>query len=438
MNCPRCQMANPEGARFCLNCGERLETQVRVEGERKYVTVLFADVVDSTGLGERLDPEQVAEIMNGAFAFLNASVKKYDGTIARLLGDAILAFFGAPVAHEDDAERAVRAGLDIQAAAREYAEEVRRDYEVDFQVRVGINTGLAVLAAVGDEIRTEYTAMGDTTNVAARLQSAAEPGSVLISADTYHLVKQLFELRPRGGAMVKGKSAPIVTYEVLSPRIVPGKVRGLEGLTSPLVGRTAEFKLVNDKLNEVREGRGAFVAVIGEAGLGKSRLLAEVSNVAKSEPQVAWLEGRALSYEQAVTYYPWRQIIREAIGAQEGDAPEVVREKLHNDSGCGAMPEDDSKYLEVMLSVESDATLKAVAALKGGALVDKITEAARCYLRTRADVMPTVIVFDDLHWADSASLDLLLSVAGLMEEWPLLIICLMRPDKDAPSWSAIE
>ena len=119
MNCPRCQMPNPEGAKFCLNCGNPLEAQVRVEGERKYVTVLFADVVDSTGLGERLDPEQVAEIMNGAFAFLNASVKKYDGTIARLLGDAILAFFGAPVAHEDDAERAVRAGLEIQAAARE-------------------------------------------------------------------------------------------------------------------------------------------------------------------------------------------------------------------------------------------------------------------------------------------------------------------------------
>jgi class 3 adenylate cyclase/tetratricopeptide (TPR) repeat protein len=431
-------MANPEGARFCLNCGNQLEAQVRVEGERKYVTVLFADVVDSTGLGERLDPEQVAEIMNGAFAFLNASVKKYDGTIARLLGDAILAFFGAPVAHEDDAERAVRAGLDIQAAAREYAEEVRRNYGVDFKVRVGINTGLAVLAAVGDEIRTEYTAMGDTTNVAARLQSAAEPGTVLISADTYHLVKQLFELRPRGGAMVKGKSAPIVTYEVLAPRAVPGKVRGLEGLASPLVGRAAEFKLVNDKLNEVREGRGAFVAVIGEAGLGKSRLLAEVSESAKSGPQVAWLEGRALSYEQAVTYFPWRQVIRGAIGAKEGEAPEAVREKLHSDPACGAMSEGDPQYLEVILSVESDATRKAVAALEGDALVEHIAAANRGYLRARANLIPTVIVLDDLHWADTASLDLLLSVAGLVEDLPLLITCLLRPDKDAPSWSATE
>src|ERR671920_364092 len=378
------------------------------------------------------------EIMNGAFAFLNASVTKYGGTIARLLGDAIIAFFGAPVAHEDDAERAVRAGLDIQAAAREYAEAVRRNFGVDFGVRVGINTGLAVLAAVGDEIRTEYTAMGDTTNVAARLQSAAEPGSVLISADTYHLVKQLFELRPHGGAMVKGKSAPIETYEVLSPKAVPGKVRGLEGLSSPLVGRDAEYKLLNDRLNEVREGRGAFVAVIGEAGLGKSRLLAEISDSAKSGPQVAWLEGRSLSYGQAVTYYPWRQIIREAIGAQEGEAPESVRERLHRDPACVAMPEGDSQYLEVILSVESDATLEAVAALEGDALVDKITEAARCYLRARADLMPPVIVLDDLHWADSASLELLLNVAGLVEEMPILITCLLRPDKDAPSWSAIE
>src|SRR5919112_973149 len=187
MNCPNCQSANPEDAKFCLNCGNRLEAQVRVEGERKYVTVFFADVVDSTGLGERLDPEQVAEIMNGAFAFFDTSVTKYGGTVARLLGDAIIAFFGAPVAHEDDAERAVRAGLDIQEAAREYAQAVRRNYEVDFKVRVGINTGLAVLAAMGGEIRTEDTAMGDTTEVAARMQSAAAPGTVLISASTYHL-----------------------------------------------------------------------------------------------------------------------------------------------------------------------------------------------------------------------------------------------------------
>jgi class 3 adenylate cyclase/tetratricopeptide (TPR) repeat protein len=441
MNCPNCQTVNPEGARFCLNCGNRLEAQVRVDGERKYVTVLFADVVDSTGLGERLDPEQLAEIMNGVFAFLNASVTKYGGTVARLLGDAIIAFFGAPVAHEDDAERAVRAGLDIQAAAREYAELIKRDYGVDFGVRVGINTGLAVLAAVGDEIRTEYTAMGDTTNIAARLQSAAAPGSVVISADTHHLVKELFEFKPRGATMVKGKSEPIETYEVFAPKSVPGKVRGLEGegLTSPLVGRAAEFHLVHDKLEDVHEGRGAFVAVVGEAGLGKSRLLAEVRKLVAAEsqdsqPQVAWLEGRALSYEQAVTYYPWRQVIRQAIGAKEAEAPEAVRERLRG----GGATHDDVAFLEVMLSVEGEQAKKVVAGLEGDALVEQITEAMRDYLRSRANLKPTVIVLDDLHWADSASLDLLLNVAELVKEWPILLICLLRPDKDAPSWSAMQ
>ena len=163
-------------------------------------------------------------------------------------------------------------------------------------MRVGINTGLAVLAAVGDEIRTEYTAMGDTTNVAARMQSAAMPGTVLISADTYHLVKELFEFKPRGATKVKGKSAPIETYEVVAPKTVPGKVRGLEGegLSSPLVGRAAEFQLVAEKLEDVREGRGAFVAVIGEAGLGKSRLLAEVRKSATADSQATGsLAGRA-------------------------------------------------------------------------------------------------------------------------------------------------
>src|SRR5918997_5422350 len=229
MNCSRCQAANPEGAKFCLNCGTPLKTVRPVEGERKFVTVLFADVVDSTVMGERLDPELVIEIMNGAFAFLNVAVAKYDGTVARLMGDAILAFFGAPVAHEDDAERAVRAGLEIQAAAKEYAQVTRRDYGVDFEVRVGINTGLTVLAVVGDEIKTEYTAMGDTTNLAARMQNAARPGTVMISAETYHLVKNLFDFNPRGAIEVKGKSAPIETYEVLAPKAMPGKVRGLKG-----------------------------------------------------------------------------------------------------------------------------------------------------------------------------------------------------------------
>ena len=206
MNCPRCQTANPEGARFCLNCGNQLEAPARVEGERKYVTVLFADVVDSTGLGERLDPEQFAEIMNGAFAFLNASVTKYGGTVARLLGDAILAFFGAPVAHEDDAERAAcRSGYPGKGKRIRASDQTRLRGRLRGASR---HQHRARCSPLGGEIRTEYTAMGDTTNVAARMQSAALPGTVLISADTYHLVKELFEFRARGATRSKANPHP--------------------------------------------------------------------------------------------------------------------------------------------------------------------------------------------------------------------------------------
>src|ERR687894_1195415 len=440
MNCPRCQTANPEGARFCLNCAAPLEAPHPMKGERRFVTVLFADVVGSTRIGEQLDPEEVAEIMDGAFAFLNAEVAKYGGTVARLLGDAVLAFFGAPVAHEDDAERAVRAGLDIQAKAKEYAEQTKRNYGVDFEVRVGINTGLAVLAVVGDEIKTEYTAMGDTTNLAARMQNAARPGTVMISAETYHLVKNLFDFNPRGAIEVKGKSAPIETYEVLAPKAVPGKVRGLEGVSSPLVGRDADFQLLREKLEGLLAGQGAFVGVVGEAGLGKSRLIAEARNLVNtdSQPQIVWLEGRAISYGQVTAYYPWRQVIRESIGAQEGDTPERVRERLRVARDRYGLPEDELPFLEALLGVESEASLRLVRDLEGDALRQRIASAMRNYIGALAQTAPAVLVFDDLHWADEASVELLLNVAELVEIAPLLVICLMRPDKDAPSWSTIE
>src|SRR5947209_15633681 len=204
--------------------------------ERRPITVLFADIAGSTSIAERLDPEDWTTLVGKAFQRMNRTIERYGGTVARLMGDAVLAFFGAPAAHEDDPERAVRAGLEIQEAASEYAREVKRDYGIAFNVRVGINTGLAVLDLVGDRIKTEYTAMGDTTNVAARMQSAALPGTVLISAHTYHLVKNLFDFNPLGGIEVKGKSEPVEAYEVVAPKETPGKMRGLEGLASPLVG----------------------------------------------------------------------------------------------------------------------------------------------------------------------------------------------------------
>src|SRR5579859_1947991 len=305
--CPRCQAANSDSAKFCSNCGQALPVAPlaprQPEGERKLVTVLFADVVGSTAMGERLDPELVTEIMNGAFAFMNHAVDRYGGTVSRLMGDAVLAIFGAPASHEDDPERAIRAGLEIQAAARDYAAGVQKKYGVDFNVRVGIHTGLAVLDQVGDSIRAEYTAMGDTPNVAARMQTAAVPGSVLVSADTHRLTRHAFDFESRGALAVKGKSAPIDAWQAVGVRAAPASARGLEGLRAPLVGREAEIGRLRARLAALRPGQpGAWVTLGGEAGLGKSRLVAELkagaalSQTAAGEPgpaEVRWLEAAA-------------------------------------------------------------------------------------------------------------------------------------------------
>ena len=440
MNCPNCQTTNPTGARFCLNCAAPLKAPRAMAGERKFVTVLFADVVESTTMAGQLDPEQFAEIMDGAFAFLNVAVAEYGGTVARLLGDAILAFFGAPVAHEDDAERAVRAGLDIQSTARQYAEVVKQNYGVDFDVRVGINTGLAVLATMGDEIRTEYTAMGDTTNVAARMQSAARPGTVLVSADTYHLIKDHFEFKSRGATRVKGKSGPIETYEILAPKTLPGRVRGLEGVTSPLVGRDAEVLFLQEKVDGLLAGQGAFVTVVGEAGLGKSRLTAEVRKLVNtgSPRQVVWLEGRAIAYRQTMIYYPWQQVVRQAIGVPEVATPATARDHIRLAGDRYGISGDDLPLLETLLGVESEASLSVIQDMEGDTLRQRLTEVTRSFIGALAHMTPAVLVFDDLHWANEASLDLLLKVLELVKDTPLLVICLTRPDKDALSWSMLQ
>jgi class 3 adenylate cyclase/tetratricopeptide (TPR) repeat protein len=391
-------------------------------------------------MGERLDPEQVTEIMNGAFAVLNAAVARYDGTIARLMGDAVLALFGAPVAHEDDAERAVRAGLEIVTAARVYGQQVRQAYGVEFNVRVGINSGLAVLAFVGDELKTEYTAMGDTTNVAARMQSAADPGTVLISAETHRLVTHLFDFTPRGPIEVKGKSVPIESYEVVAPRATPGKPRGLEGLSSPLVGRDVELLELRHKLEALSSGRGSFIVVAGEAGLGKSRLAAELRGLAAREmrPGVSWLETRALSYAQSTAHELWRQLLRLAIGARAEDSPEVARRKLESACETWRVAETDRAVLEAILAIESEASLEALKAVEAGNLVARMGEAVRACLSGMARSGPTVVAFDDLHWADTPSLSLLASVAELVDDHPLLMLCLLRPEKESASWHTIQ
>lgn len=444
LTCSKCGFDNPEGARFCSNCGSPLEAARPIDGERRFATVLFADVARSTSMAEQLDPEDWATIMNGAFAFMNAAVSHYGGTVSRLMGDAVLALFGAPVAHEDDAERAVRAGLEMQDAAMRYAAGIKQRHGVDFDLRVGINTGMAVLAFVGDAIRTEYTALGDAANVAARLQSAAEPGTVLISADTYKLVHALFDFRPRGRIEMKGKAEPVESYEVAGIKATPGPMRGLEGLTSPLVGRDREIGLLGDRLSDLAKGIGSVVAVVGEAGLGKSRLIAELRHRrdALPKPQPVWRETRGISYGQSIPYFPWRQLGRQIVGADDMDAAPAVREKIAAWVKRLKLNESDIPFYETMLAVESEASRLALGSMPGEAVVGgvagAIVNAIKAVMHADEGMTPYVMVLDDLHWSDTATLELIAQVATLAAFEPILMVVILRPDRSAPSWQLVD
>jgi len=471
MKCPNCQTVNPNEAKFCMNCGTSLAMTVRgmgaqengaktqtldkfiprelmrkleaarahdaMVGERRVITMLFCDVKGSTAAAEKLDPEVWTDIINGVFEYMIRPIYKYEGTVPRLMGDAILAFFGAPIAHEDDPQRAVLAGLEIQGGIKEYAEEVRLEHGVDFGLRVGINTGLVVVGQIGSDLRMEYTAIGDAINLAARMEQTAAVGAIQISEETYKLVSPFFEFEPLGELEVKGKSEPVKTYRVLGVKADPGRLRGLEGLSSPLVGRETQLALLNERLEQLEKGAGAVVSVIGEAGLGKSSLITELKR-SNEGLRCAWLKGDALSYARSISYFPWRQVIRQSINAHEDDSPADIRHKLRYVCDCCTLPGGDIPFLEAMLAVESEESLQVVMGYQGEALVQRITEATRGYLCGLAGENPLAIVFDDLHWADEASLNLLFNLADLSNDQPLLFICMLRPDRAAASWESIN
>jgi len=406
-------------------------------GERRVITMLFCDVKGSTAAAEKVDPETWTDIMNGIFEYMIRPIYKYEGTVPRLMGDAILAFFGAPIAHEDDPQRAVLAGLEIQEGIKEYAEEIRLKHGLEFALRVGINTGLVVVGAIGSDLRMEYTAIGDAINLAARMEQTALPGSVQVTDETYRLVAPFFDFEALGEVEVKGKATPIKTYRPLRLKNSPGNLRGLEGLTSPLVGRERQLALLNGQIKQLKTGAGSFVAVIGEAGLGKSTLIVELKK-SNEESAITWLRGDAVSYARSVSYFPWRQVIRQSIDAHEDDSPGEVRHKLTYVCDCCTLPGGDIPFLEALLAVESEESLQVVMGFQGEALIQRMVEAVRGYLCGVAKEDPLVIVFDDLHWADEASLNLLFSIADLTDAQALLFICILRPDETAASWDTIQ
>ena len=414
----------------------------QMAGERRLVTILFSDVKGSTAMAEQLDPEEVMEIMNGAFEFLIEPIMRYEGTLARLMGDAILAFFGAPIAHEDDPERACRAALEIVEGAQEYAARLEQERGIaSFAVRVGINTGLVVVGEVGSDLRVEYTAMGDAINLAARMEQAAPPGGILITHDTYRHVRGVFDVLPQEPLTVKGKSEPVQTYLVqrAKPRAFRKEIRGVEGIETHMVGRDAELLILqNNYLDALDEVETHVVTVIGEAGVGKTRLLDEFNDWIELLPERMWyFKGRAASTTQTVAYSLWRDMFAYRFEILDSDPAATALHKFRE--GMAAVLEPDRADLVGQLVGFDLATAgsEAVQALLGS---PNFGQLARAYLgqycRALLAQNPMVVLLEDLQWADDSSLDLVAHLVAEIPEAPLLIVAAARPAlfERRPNW----
>jgi ABC-type oligopeptide transport system substrate-binding subunit/class 3 adenylate cyclase len=476
--CPQCQTELPTHAQFCFTCGaqlaappptkpegaseaitERLQRllpaeyaerlramQGQVSSERRMVTMLFSDVEGSTALAEVLDPEDWMEIMDGAFDLLIEPIFRHEGTLARLMGDSVLAFFGAPIAHEDDPERAVRAALEIMAGCREYAESLEAKRGIPgFGVRVGIHTGQVVVGEVGCDLRVEYTAMGDAVNLAARMEQHAPVGGILISHDTYRHVRGVFDVAPQEPLAVKGKREPVQTYLVqrAKPRAFHKPLRGVEGIETRMVGREAELKHLQEAFcTAMEDGELQVVTISGEAGVGKSRLLHEFDLWSELLPETFYyFKGRVGPEMQNLPYGLIRDLIAFRFQIQDSDPPAVVREKLEAGVRVALGPGDDCR-----------AAAQAIAYLLGfelgaGAHLDSVRDDAQAvrdqglanlaaYFEGMAARSPVLVLLEDLHWADDSSLDGLNHLALALVNQPLMIVCGARPSlfERRPHW----
>lgn len=413
-----------------------------VREERKVVTALFADVVGSTALGERLEPEDVKLVIGDAIARIVGEIEALGGHVKDLAGDGVLAFFGAPTTREDDAERALLAALRIVAEMDDYAREVHRGWGVEgFGVRVGAATGAVVLGEVGAGARVEYAAFGDTVNVAARLQSAAERGVVLVDDATHRAAEALFAWGDPGELELKGKSNPVRAWPLGAVRSGARPQRGMPGVETRLVGRSRELAVGREALDALRAGRGGVLVVAGDPGIGKSRLLTELRARAERDG-IRWLEGRCVSYGESLPYWPFRDLLRgEWIGAGADEAELRVRiglrRRLEQLFGGGA--DELYPYLGTLLdlALEADAAART-AVLSPEALQWRTFEVVGQLFARLAEEAPLVVSIEDVHWADSTSVLLLEQLLALAEDAAVLLVLSLRPERDHPAWGLRE
>jgi class 3 adenylate cyclase/tetratricopeptide (TPR) repeat protein len=452
--CPECAKRNPPGSNFCMECAHDLAkpaagttidytkpqsytpkflaekiltTRRSIEGERKLVTVLFADVANYTAMAEKLDSEECHQIMDGCFQILMDEIHRYEGTINQFTGDGVMALFGAPVAHEDHARRACHAALAVQKALEGYGDKVRKDCGVEFKMRIGLNSGPVIVGSIGNDLRMDYTAVGDTTNLASRLQSLAEPGRILVSSDVHKMARDFFNFGARGKLSVKGKEEAVEAYELLEPTEVATRIEAsvLRGLTR-FVGREKEMATLREAWEKAKAGSGQVVGIVGEAGVGKSRLLLELRRNLESDEH-SYLEGHCLHYGSAMPYLPLLDVLRSYFGLKEGEREFLVRKRLEEKTSA-----IDPKLKAILpplqellsLKVEDEAYLKLEPQKKR----EKIFEAIRDLLVVESRRKPLLLAIDDFQWTDRTSEEFLSYLIGHLPGCPILLLLLYRPE----------
>ena len=458
--CTECNAENSPGDRFCGECGKQLDSpqtsspidysrpqtytpkfladkiltsRSSIEGERKLVTVLFADVANYTSVAEKLDPEEVHQIMDGCFRILMNEIHGYDGTINQFTGDGVMALFGAPLAHEDHAQRACYAALSFQKALADYGERVKKQYGMNFQIRVGLNSGPVVVGSIGDDLRMDYTAIGDTTNLASRMQTMAKPGGVLVSAQTYKLCKDYFEFKPLGKLQVKGKQEPQEAFELIQTGIVKTRFGAsvAKGLT-PFAGRKTSMAALMGPYEEVKAGSGQVVGIMGEPGVGKSRLLLEFRNLLPKD-EYGYLEGRCLQYGSSTAYLPMLDLLRGYFDIKAGEPEPSVKKKI---AGKAILFDEQSRETLIpiqdllSLQVEDNAYLQ----LEPKQKKEKIFEALRGWLIKESEHKSLIIAIEDLHWIDKTTEEFFGHMVGWVPNAKILLLLLYRPEY-VPPWA---
>ena len=452
VSCPKCNKTLPPAAKFCDECGHNLQAPQKspdysepqsytpkfladkiltarstIEGERKLVTVLFADVANFTSLSEKLDPEEVHQIMDGCFKILMDEIHNFEGTINQFTGDGVMALFGAPIAHEDHAQRACFASLSIQKAIEKYGEKLKNEGDIDFKMRIGLNSGPVIVGSIGDDLRMDYTAVGDTTNLAARMESLAKPGSVLVSANTYKITHDFFEFKSIGKIDVKGKKEPQEAFELIKKGDVDSRIDAsvAKGLTM-FVGRKNSIAALMEAYEKVQSGLGQVVGIVGEAGIGKSRLILEFRK--KLPPnKAAWLEGRCIHYGGSMAYLPILEILRSYFDINEGDREFIIKKKLEDKIlRLDERLKNTLSPFQELLSVKVDNE----AYLQLEPTVKKLRkfEAIRDLLIRESESQPLVVVVDDLHWMDKTSEDFIKYLIDSLPHSRILLLLLYRPE----------